>query len=598
MIHLSRLIPAIAWLQSYQKANFRGDLTAGLTTAVMLIPQGMAYSMLAGLPPIMGLYASTIPILVYSLLGTSRQLAVGPVAMVSLLTAAGVGTLAAGGTEAYIAYAVLLALIVGVLQFGMGIARLGMLTNFLSHPILAGFTSAAAIIIASSQLKHLMGVKLEGGHNIVEILLEAGTRIGDTHPITLLIGVVSIITLVLLKKYRPTWPRAIFVVLAGTLTVWIFGLHNSGVGIVGDVPAGLPAFQMPEFSMDAFQKLFPMALTIALVSFMESIAVAKKIAQKHRYEVDPNQELIALGGANIAGSFFQSFTVTGGFSRTAVNDQSGAKTPLAALITAGIIAITLLFLTDLFYFLPRAVLAAIIMTAVFGLIDFHEARHLWKVERTELTIMAITFVATLGIGIEQGILIGAGASLLWFMYKTTKPHVAVLGKLPDRPVYRNIDRFDEVHTIDGLLALRIDSQFYYGNVTFLKDTLNRLEREMDVPLQAVVLDGSGINELDSSAETALRHIVEEYHERHIAFYIACAKGPVRDMMRRASLWNTLGDDHITYTVHDAVCHALEHHIDVQPDAAPIPLDQYRSLRVDAHNPERSPFASPEKMPTR
>ncbi|MFW6053397.1 MAG: SulP family inorganic anion transporter, partial [Persicimonas sp.] len=395
MKKITQFIPALAWLKTYDGGDFRGDLVAGLTTAVMLIPQGMAYAMLAGLPPIVGLYASTVPLVVYAIFGTSRQLAVGPVAMVSLLTAAGVGTIATGGTEAYVMYAVLLALMVGAMQLGMGLVRMGMLTNFLSHPILAGFTSAAALIIALSQLKHLLGIDLERSNHIHEILIQASSQIGNTQIAALIIGAAGIALLMGLKRYRPKWPRALIVVVLGTLAVWGLGLHEQGVAIVGDVPAGLPSFTVPEFSWDAMSTLFPMALTIALVSFMESIAVAKKIAQKNRYEVDANQELIGLGSANIAGAFFGSYPVTGGFSRTAVNDQAGAKTGMAAIITAGVIALTLVLLTPLFYYLPQAILAAIIMTAVFGLVDFREAKHLWKVEKTELALMGITFVATL-----------------------------------------------------------------------------------------------------------------------------------------------------------------------------------------------------------
>lgn len=591
---LAKYLPALQWISTYSKDDLRGDLIAGLTTAVMLIPQGMAYAMLAGLPPIIGLYASTVPLIVYALFGTSRQLAVGPVAMVSLLTAAGVGAIAQGGTEAYIMYAVLLALMVGVMQFGMGLARMGMLTNLLSHPVLAGFTSAAALIIGFSQLKHLLGLDLERSNHIHEILMQAFAQIGETQIWALIIGAASVALLIVLKKYKPMWPRALAVVVLGTLAVWGFGLNEQGVAIVGDVPAGLPGFAMPEFSWDAIGELFPIALTIALVSFMESIAVAKKVAQRHGYEVDANQELIGLGSANILGSMFGSYTVTGGFSRTAVNDQAGAKTGMAAIITAVVVGLTLMFLTGMFYFLPKAVLAAIIMTAVFGLIDLKEAKHLWKVNRSELALMGITFVATLSVGIEEGILVGVGASLLWFVYRTTKPHVAVMGRLPETTVYRNIERYPEVETIEGLLTVRIDSQFYYGNVTFLKDTLRDLEAKMDAPLRAVVLDGAGINQLDSSAETALHHIVEEYQERGIGFYFAAPKGPVRDIMKRASLWKTLGEDHITYTVHQAVVDAASNYIDGEPVRRTG--DERDQSRLAEEDLESSPFAEPVKSP--
>lgn len=556
-MNLAERVPLIRTLRTYDRGDLRGDITAGLTTAVMLIPQAMGYAMLAGMPPIYGLYAAVAPLAIYALFGTSRQLAVGPVAMVSLLTAAGVGAIAEGGTEAYVAYAILLALMVGVLQLAMGVFRLGFLVNFLSHPVISGFTSAAALIIGLSQLKHLLGFDIPRSQNVLEILQNAAAGIDALHPATFLIGVVSIAALVLLKRYRPAFPRALLVVVGGSLAVWGLGLMDAGVRIVGDVPSGLPAPMMPTLDLDAMAQLFGVAVAIALVSFMESIAVAKRYARENKYAVDANGELVGLGLANIVGAVFQAYPTTGGFSRTAVNAQAGARTTVAGLITAGAIAVTLLFLTPLFYFLPKAVLAAIIMAAVFGLIDVAEVRHLWHVKRTDLAMLAITFFATLVVGIEEGIIAGVFTSLAVMVYRTTRPHVAVLGRLPGTDIFRNVARYPEAQRAPGLLAIRLDAQFYFGNVNFLKETLATLEAAEPEPVRVVIIDASGINQLDASAEAALREIIDDHAARGVEVLLASVKGPVRDVLRRAHFCERYGHARFFFRTEDAVAAARD-----------------------------------------
>jgi SulP family sulfate permease len=551
---LGRVIPAFDWMRNYNKRDLGGDVAAGLTVAVMLIPQGMAYALLAGLPPHIGLYASIVPLAVYALFGSSRQLAVGPVAMVSLLVLTGVGELAKGQPpEAFIAYAVLVSLMVGAMQFGMGVLRLGFLTNFLSHPVVSGFTSAAALIIGFSQLKHLLGVNFPRSHHVHTILYNAASKLGEINSATLTIGIASVATLIALKRFWPKFPRALVVVVFGTLAVWLFGLAKGqgGVAIVGSVPAGLPAPTLPLFDTAAMSSLFRIAIIISLVGFMESISVAKAVARRHRYEVNANQELIGLGLANLAGSLFQAYPVTGGFSRTAVNDQAGAKTPLASLITAAVIAVALLFMTPLFFFIPKAVLAAIIMVAVFGLIDVAEVKHLWRVKKSDLLLLAVTFVSTLTLGIEQGIGIGVGMSLLWFVVRSTRPHTAVLGRIPGTEAVRNIKNYPEAEQVEGVLALRIDAQFYFGNVNFLKDTLRRLEGERD-DLRAVVLDANGMNSLDSSAASALSEIAEDYRDRDIRLAFAGVKHPVFDVMKRAHVIELVGEENFFLCTYDAM----------------------------------------------
>lgn len=553
---LHRFVPAAEWLPRYKKADARGDVAAGLTTAVMLIPQGMAYAMLAGLDPIIGLYASVVPVVLYALLGTSRQLAVGPVAMVSLLVASGVGAIAGDDPTAYLAAAVMLSLMVGGMQLLMGLARLGFLTSFLSHPVLSGFTSAAALIIGMSQLKHLLGVNIPRSHHVHTILLQAVERASEVNAITLGIGVAAIALLVGLKKFAPKFPRALAVVVLGTLAVWGFGLEDKGVAIVGSVPAGLPMPSVPAFDFAVAKELIPTALTIALVGFMESIAVAQAFARRHKYELNADQELIGLGAANIGGAFFSAYPVTGGFSRTAVNDQAGAVTPLASIITAVVIAITLMFFTPLFYFLPKAVLAAIIMTAVFGLIDVKEVKHLWTVDRADLVLLAITFFATLAFGIEQGILTGVGASVVWFTFQTTRPHLAVLGRLPGTHHWRNIKRHPHAVQAPGILAIRMDAPFFYGNTKYLKDALNTLIGERTDPLVAVVIDATALTRIDSSAAGALKELAEDYKGRGIALYLAGIRGPVHDVIKRCHLDDLLPPERFPYSVDVAVCELL------------------------------------------
>ncbi len=552
-MQFKKFLPILEWLPNYKPDNLKGDLAAGLTVGVMLIPQGMAYAMIAGLPPIYGLYASTIPLILYAIFGTSRQLAVGPVAMVSLLTATGIGALADGGTETYILLAITLAFFVGMIQFLLGAFRLGFLVNFLSHPVISGFTSAAALIIGLSQLKHLLGIKLERSHYVHEILIEAGSRIGEANLITVAIGILGIVLIMGVKKINKAIPGPLLAVVFGILAVWGFGLTGQGVKIVGEVPKGLPSLVMPDLNMENFNALLPIALAIALVSFMESIAVAKAIQAKHKdYKVDANQELIGLGIANIGGSFFQSYPTTGGFSRTAVNDQAGARTGLAAVISAVLIALTLLFLTGLFYYLPNAILASVIMVAVFGLIDIKEAVHLWHADRSDFWMLIVTFIGTLALGIEQGILIGVVLSIAIIIFRTTMPHFAVLGKIPDKPHYKNITRFDDLEVRDDILIMRFDARLYFANVNYFKDKIEGEIARKGKKLKLFILDANSINGLDSSGMHALEEIIDYCKAQGIAFNIASVKGPVRDILVRGGLIDKIGEDNLFMRIQHAV----------------------------------------------
>jgi SulP family sulfate permease len=535
-------IPSLNWLKNYNKNWLNGDISAGLTVGVMLIPQGMAYSMLAGLPPIYGLYAVTIPLIVYALLGTSRQLAVGPVAMVSLLIASGVGKLAEAGSDQYINYAILLAFLVGMIQLLMGVLRLGFLVNFLAHPVIAGFTSAAAIIIGLSQFKHLLGIKVSG-EKFTEIFSQIIQQIGQTHFLTFAIGLVAILILLAVKKIHKLIPGPLVVVLMGIFTVIGFGLADQGVKIVGEIPGGLPSFSLFSFDMTSAQLLLPTAFTIAFVGFMESIAVAKAIQAKHKdYELVPNQELIALGAANLAGSVFKSFPVTGGFSRTAVNDQAGAKTGLASIISATLIILTLLFFTSYFYYLPNTVLAAIIIVAVYGLIDFREAKHLFHTDKTDFYLFIASAVGTLLLGIEEGILLGVVLSLGVLIYRVSYPHFAELGVVNNGNGFKNILRFKDAHVQDEILMMRFDAQLYFANANYFHDKVIKTIQLRHQP-QFFILDASPISAIDSSAMHVLSDMVVELRKSGITFLLANAIGPVRDSLEKGGLNDIIGKEH-------------------------------------------------------
>ncbi len=552
-MNIKQFIPALEWLPKYDKKQFSGDLSAGLTVGVMLIPQGMAYSMLAGLDPIYGLYAVTLPLMAYAFLGTSRQLAVGPVAMVALLTASGIGSLAEAGSGHYVQLALGLALLAGVIQLLLGVFRLGFLVNFLSHPVISGFTSAAALIIGLSQLKHLLGINIPNSEHIHEIVLAAAQNIGNTNLYSLALGLGGIALILGAKRIHRSIPGSLLAVLAGILIVWGFGLTGQNVKIVGSVPSGLPSFVAPKLGLPDWQALVPVALTISLVGFMESIAVAKAIQARHRdYKVDANQELIALGAANLFAGFFKAFPVTGGFSRTAVNDQAGAKTGMASFISAMLIVLTLLFLTPLFYYLPNAILASVILVAVLGLIDVKEPIHLWKSNKTDFYMLMVTFVATLIVGIEKGIGLGVILSLVMVIYRTTKPHIAVLGQVPGTRTYRNLARFDHLVEKEHLLIYRFDADLYFANVSYFKDSLEELVQQKGAALKAVIINAESINNLDSSAIHALEEVIDENRKRGFEIAFTGVKGPIRDAMKKAHLIEKIGENRFFLTIQDAV----------------------------------------------
>jgi SulP family sulfate permease len=553
---MQRYFPFLGWVSKYNRSFLFKDMVAGLTVGVILIPQGMAYAMIAGLPPVYGLYASVFPVLVYLFLGTSRQLAIGPVAMDSLLVAAGLGTLAITGIENYIALAIFLAFLVGVIQLLFGLLRMGFLVNFLSRPVISGFTSGAAVIIIFSQLKHLLGADIEKSNMFHQLVVNAFDKLAETNFYDLSIGIIGILVIVFLKKWNKKFPSVLLVVILGILAVFVFDLEEYGVKIVGEIPKGLPAFQIPNFNFQDAMDLWPIALTLALVGYLEAISIGKAIEERNNEEtVDANQELVALGTSNMVGSFFQAYPVTASFSRSAISNEIGGKTNFFALISVVMVVLTLLFFTPMFYHLPNAVLASIIMVSVFGLIDFKYPISLWKFRKDEFVVLMLTFLITVFIGIKEGVLIGVLLSLLLMVYRTSKPHFAILGKIRGSEYYKNVERFgDEIEKRDDLLILRFDSQLYFGNKSYFKTHLMKEVNAKGDTLKGVILNAEAINYIDSTAANMLVSVINELLERNLQFYIAGAIGPTRDIIFSSGIIDALSKEFLFVRTKDAVAY--------------------------------------------
>ena len=511
-----RWLPLLGWLHRSDRVSRRSDLLAGLTVGAMLVPQGMAYAALAGMPPVTGLYASVVPLVVYAMLGTSGQLAFGPVAIVSLLTASTLAPLAGGDPGTYIALAGMLALLVGAIQLALGLLRAGRLTSLLSHPVISGFTSAAAIVIATSQLDKLLGLSIGRPDGWLARIAAIGGDLGSVHLPTLMVGIVAITALVLGRRLGKRVPVPLLVVVLATAAVPVFGLDGAGIAVLGEVPGGLPLPSLPSAPLDTVLALLPGALIIALLSYLEGISVARAIARRTRDRIDPDQELIASGAANLAAGVFQAFPVAGGFSRTAVNHGAGARTPLASIVSAASVLLALLLVAPLLRTLPQVVLAAVVVTAVIRLVDLRTAIQAWRIERTDGIALFITFVATLVIGVEIGIGIGIGASLLLSLWRV------------------GIPRF-EVERRDHATLLRVEGALLPASSVRL---LELIEAEFDadaVPGGRVVLDLSGVPSADLSGVEALVSLDDLCRERQVELHLASVRRGVRAPLQRAAL---------------------------------------------------------------
>lgn len=545
---LRKYLPILDWGRTYRGDTFVNDGLAAIIVTIMLIPQSLAYALLAGLPPQVGLYASILPLVAYAIFGTSRALAVGPVAVVSLMTAAAAGNLAMQGSPEYLAVAILLALISGLMLLVMGLLRLGFVANFLSHPVISGFITASGILIAVSQFKHIFGVKVTG-HNLIEIGGSLLSQLTMTNVPTLIIGVLSTIFLFwvrgnlkpLLQKLRMGEKMAtigarvgpVIAVIVSILVVAAMGMADMGVAIVGDIPKGLPPLAAPVFDMQLWTSLLASSFIIALIGFVESVSVAQTLAAKKRQRIDPDQELIGLGAANVAAAFSGGYPVTGGFARSAVNFDAGAETPAAGAFTAIGIALATLFLTPLLYHLPIATLAATIIVAVLSLVNVDDIKEAWAYSKTDFAAMMATILLTLLIGVEAGVLAGVVISIGMFLLRSSRPHYAIVGQVRDTEHFRNVDRHT-VLTNPRLVTLRIDESLFFANARFLEDRVYDLALEND-DIEHVVLMCSAVNDIDLSALESLEAINERLQAAGVKLHLSEVKGPVMDKLQRSHL---------------------------------------------------------------
>ena len=555
MTKLAKYLPILVWGRTYNRSTLSNDLLAAVIVTIMLTPQSLAYALLAGLPPQMGLYASMLPIILYAIFGTSRALAVGPVAVISLLTAAAIGRIAVPGSAEYILAAITLAFLSGLILLALGLFRLGFLANFLSHPVIAGFITATGIIIAASQLKHIFGIAAHG-HTLPDLVGSLVHNLSQANVITTLIGVLTIGFLLWTRNgllslliglgvagriagvIAKTGPVA--AIITTTLIVWWLDLNALGVQVVGDIPRGLPPLTLPSFSIDMWGTIIGAAILISVIGFVESVSVAHTLAAKKRQRIDPDQELIGLGAANLAASFTGGFPVTGGFSRSIVNYDAGSNTPASGAYTAIGLAGVSLFLTPLIYNLPKATLAATIIVAVLSLVNFSVLKKSWYYSKADFAAVAATMCITLLMGVELGITAGVSISVLIHLYRTSRPHMAVVGQVPKTEHYRNVLRHD-VLTSPAILTIRVDESLYFANARFLEDRIYQ-EVAKQPALQHVVLMCSAVNIIDMSALESLEAINVRLKATGVTFHFSEVKGPVMDRLNKTGFLDILSGE--------------------------------------------------------
>jgi len=546
-------LPIADWGRRYDREALVGDAVAALIVTIMLIPQGLAYALLAGLPAEVGLYASVAPLLLYAVLGTSRVLAVGPVAVVSLMTAAAIGEHAVAGSPAYWSAAITLAFLSGAMLLAMGLLRLGFLANFLSHPVISGFISASGLLIAASQLKTLMGVQAEG-HGLVPLLAALAGQAAHTHWLTLAVGLLTMGFLFWVRKgLKPlltAWglgPRLadviakagpVAAIAATTGLAWGLDWQAQGVKIVGTIPQGLPPLTLPEWDPALWRQLALPALLISIVGFVESVSVGQTLAAKRRQRIEPDQELVALGASNLSAALTGGFPVTGGFARSVVNFDAGARTPAAGVFTALGITLASLLLTPALYYLPQATLSATIIVAVLSLVDLGMLKRTWHYAKPDFAAVASTLIATLALGVETGLVVGVGVSLALYLWRTSRPHIATVGLVPGTEHFRNVLRHAVVVS-PRLVSLRVDESLYFANARSLEDRVNDAVATMP-ELRHVVLQCSAINDIDASALESLEAIDHRLREAGVALSLSEVKGPVMDKLQRTGLPGQLG----------------------------------------------------------
>ncbi|WP_339671188.1 sulfate permease [Dasania marina] len=554
---LSKLFPGLLWLQGYSKSTFLSDLSSGLTTGVLLIPQGMGYAMVAGLPPEVGLYAAIFPPLLYALLGTSNKVSIGPVALDAILILSGLSLLAEPGSEHYLQLALLLSLLVGLLQFSFGLLRLGFIANFLSYPVIVGYTSAAAVIIICNQLQSLVGVEVAAA-NVFSQLYQLLLASPAWTPYTVAIGVSSLLLMYLGNRYKPKLPMALLLLIVGMLCSGLLQLSQYGVATITSIPQGLPMLALPSLNLAQITQLLPVAFTVAFMGYVGAISISKsQETPSDKHTAKPNQELIALGAANILGSLFRALPVSASFSRSAVFVKAGAKTQISALISAAFIALILLFLSPLFsqYPLPKTVLAAIIIMSVLGLFKYGEMKSLLQQDKKEFLSLLVTFLITLLLGVQQGLLAGVLVSIMVVVYRSAIPHMTELGLLADRQLYRNINRFQQAQVREELLIFRFDAPLYFANKDYFTTNLYAwIKQRPSGTLKAVIFDAESVNSVDSTAIKMLAHVIVNLQQQNIELYLSHLIGPVRDALLNSPLAEHLTKEQIFATTADAVAY--------------------------------------------
>jgi SulP family sulfate permease len=528
------------------------NFQAGTTTAILLIPQSMAYALVAGVPPVYGLYASLLPLVVYALLGRSREMALGPGALDTLLIGVTVGSLSMASNPNAATVAAIIAFQVAIIQIVLGLLRGGFLINFLSKPVISGFTSAAALTIAISQVKHLLGMDIDRSSRFYEEFWQLVTHVEEIHLMTAMIGIGSLCFIAMAKRIKKSFPNALAVVILAAIVGAILKVDQSQVSVLGAIPQGLPQFGFVWVTQELFVTLLPSSVAIAAVGYLTTISIARTFADRNRYDIAPNRELIALGASNFVASLSQGFPVSASFSRSAVHAEAGSTSPYSLVVVAAWIFLTLLFLTEYLYYLPTATLAAIIILAVLGLIDFTLVRHLRKTKQSDMWLLLLTFFSTLIVGIVEGILIGVVFSLGLFLYLTTRPHTAILGRVGNTADFRNLKNYPEATTYAGVIIIRIDAQFYFGNVSFLKTLLKKLEMESPSPLKTIIIEACSIAQLDSSADSVLNDIADDFKERNIELKFASVKIPVLRVMKASGLYDKIEERNFFMNIDDAV----------------------------------------------
>jgi len=552
---LTKLFPGLLWLKDYHQSTFRSDLLSGLVIAFMLIPQGMGYALVAGLPPEYGLYACIFPPIVYALLGTSNKISMGPVALDSILIITGLSVLAEPGSERYLELAVLLTLMVAVLQLGLGLAKFGFIANFLSYPVIVGYTSAAALIIMGSQFETMLGVDVAGG-NIFVLLYQLFLQVPNWSWITLSIGILGMLIMTVPKKRFPVMPFPLFLLVFGMLASGIWELQAMGVDVVSSIPQGLPSFNLPNVSLSDLEALVPVAITVALMGYVGTMSICKSLENPtDKITTQPNLELIAVGAANLVGSLCRAFPVSASFSRSAAFREAGAKTQVSALFSSLFIGAAMLVVAPLFvsYPLPKVLLSAIIIVSVSGLFKYAEMKVLYAHNRREFYILLTTFLATLILGVQEGLLLGVSLSIMMMIYNTTSPHMTELGSIQNGKLYRNITRFTQAHIRDDVLIFRFDAPIYFANKDYFVSVLYRWIKQRDMQaLQFVVLDAESINSLDSTGVIMLQQVIENLQKQGIQFYITNAIGPVRDTIKTSILSDYMTEKTMFSTINDAM----------------------------------------------